>query len=70
MSMHRMRLQKALGRRAAVELIVDGEIRGHAVLGDVGVLVHPEGNSLAEHLGHSIRTPEKPHFGNNNHSLE
>jgi len=32
------------------------------VLSDAGVLVHPEGNSCAEHLGHSIETSQKPHL--------
>lgn len=32
------------------------------VLGDAGVLVHPEGNSHAEHLEHSFETTQKPHL--------
>lgn len=65
-----MRFQKVSGRRVVGELIVDGEIRGYVVLGDVGVLVYFEGNSFVEYLGYLIRILEKLYFGNNNYSLE
>lgn len=47
---------------------LNGDLRGHVVLNDAGVLVHPEENSPTEHLGHSPETPKKVQFGNKNHS--